>query len=162
MNKTELETLIKTAFKDVTLDGGISLHQAAVIDNYGEGVTAEEFAALPTQEITNDWTAITDEIIEEFCRITSHLDAKGFRYYIPALVLGSLNELFEVAQWTSYALCPELGNLWEHKMMHYSLLNQEQRSAIAQFLCWFPQLHNDSWDNEFFDNALKNYWHQFL
>ena len=167
MTKAELEMSIKVAFANVKLDGGVSLRQTQVMSNYGEGVTNEEFAALPNYEITDDWTAIPFEELERYCNCTAHLDEKGFRYYIPAFMLASLDEPYEIAEWISYSLSPNTDNndLWNYSIMHYSLLNEAQRSAIAQFLHWFPRIHDlelRNRDDEVFKEALRSYWHQFL
>lgn len=165
MNADEIENEIRAAFKDVKLDGGISLRQAKVIDNYGEGVTNEEFAALPQQDITDDWTALSAELLDEYC-VIPHFDAKGFRYYIPAYILSVIHDygyLSERASSTLYVLYPKKDNLWDHYMMHYSLLNFQQRSAIAHFLQALPNLVAlDSEDSKIVERSIRNFWHQYI
>ncbi len=165
MNAEEIENEIKAAFKNVRLDGGISLHQAKVINNYGEGVTNEEFAALPQQDITDDWTVLSTELLDEYC-IIPHFDAKGFRYYIPAYLLSVLDcydHLSERSMSTLSALHPQKDRLWDYHMMHYSLLDANQRSAIAHFLQALPNIVVlDSEDTEVVEQALGNFWHQFI
>src|SRR4051794_38305166 len=94
MTDGELRQVIQTAFRGVTLDGGLSLRQGEICDNFGkdgEGkeVSEGEFAAIPRTEITDDWSAISLEELERYPYL-AHLDAKGFRYYIPALLLSLL------------------------------------------------------------------------
>lgn len=55
LKKEELTKMIETAFKGVKLDSGLSFEQTKVIDNYGRGVSSEQFANLPNKEITDDW-----------------------------------------------------------------------------------------------------------
>jgi len=43
MDSSTMKALIEAAFKNVILDGGASQLQCEVMDNYGEGVTNEEF-----------------------------------------------------------------------------------------------------------------------
>lgn len=81
----DIREMISSAFLGVSLGNGVSLRQAQVIDNYGNGVTDEEFEDLPKNEITNDWSRIAFEELELNC--ISHLDAEGYRYYIPAFML---------------------------------------------------------------------------
>jgi hypothetical protein len=91
MNKEQIKKIIETAFDGVTLDGGISLDQTKVIDNYGRGISDNEFDALPNNEITNNWMEIpTSQLDEAEC--LAHFDRKGFKYYIPALMLRLLDD----------------------------------------------------------------------
>ena len=164
MNASELKEVIRIAFRNVKLDGGVSLRQAKVMDNYGEGANNKEFKTLPEQEITNNWEAIPDEIISQHCYL-SHLDAKGFRYYIPAFMLSSLREpeFSDTLGSTIFALYPKKDDLWDYKMMHYSLLDAQQRSAVAQFLSSLPQLVDLSPEEQrMIERAIRNFWHEYL
>ena len=160
METPELKKLINEAFKNVTLEDGVSLHQAEVMDNYGEGVTAKEFEMLPESEITNDWATISASELNNHLYLV-YMDAKGFRYYIPAFMMNALNEYED--GYVVFNLLPEKGDLWEYKMAQYALLDDDQRKAIAQFLQWAPYLLDfDLMDEMDAENALKNYWHQYL
>ncbi|HEX8833098.1 MAG TPA: DUF6714 family protein [Abditibacteriaceae bacterium] len=165
MNADEIEKEIKDAFKGVKLDGGISLRQAQSIDNYGEGVTKEEFAALPQQDIIDDWTALTAELLDEYC-IIPHFDEKGFRYYIPAYIISVLHEYdsrSERVSSTLSCLYPKKSDSWEYHMRRYSLLNVQQRSAIAHFLQAFPNIVVlDYEDTKVVERAMRNFWHQYV
>jgi hypothetical protein len=86
MKKEQIKKIIEAAFNGVTLDGGISLEQTKVIDNYGRGVNVEEFTALPNNEVTNNWKQIPISQLDE-AECLAHFDRKGFKYYIPALML---------------------------------------------------------------------------
>ncbi len=158
MDLSEMKALIEAAFKNVTLDGGVSQLQSEVMDNYGEGVTHSEFVRLPLREVTDDWTAFP---VADFFSF-SYLDAKGFRYYIPALLLDALG----AGEWTSetlFALRAKKDHLWDYHMNQYSLLNAQQLSAIAQFLHWLPQLIElDYEDEKLTQLALRDYWHRYL
>ncbi len=171
MTKQEMVILIETAFQNVHLDGGISLRQAEVCDNRGEGVESkEEYKALPIHEITNDWQALSIETLDQYAYL-AHMDAKGFRYYIPAFmrsVLVDYDYLSERVTFTLHSLypkkdgLPKRDSLWEYSMSQYSLLNQEQRFAIAQYLYYLPTLIElDSGDEKITVRALRNYWEQY-
>ena len=169
MNADELQELMKAAFYSVTLDGGMSIRQAEVCDNYGtdnEGrqVTDADFAAIPRSEITDDWTSIPLAELERYPYL-AYLDAKGFRYYIPAFLLS----LFEDAQGTSMRVISTLPSvrptrdLWLHHMQQYELLSEAQRSAIATLLFYlqdYPRL--DTSDRHIVSAALQTYWSQYL
>jgi hypothetical protein len=161
MTQAQLRKLIKTAFIDVKLEDGLSIRQGEVCDNYGEGVSDEEFHAIPLGEITDDWTALPLQELEQYPYL-AYLDAKGFRYYIPAFLLSLLDN----AQCGSMRVISTLMSLtpdsctWSPNM---DLLNDEQRSAIAVFLSeiqHLPQL--DSSDQIMISDALEQYWSQFL
>lgn len=163
MNKVELETLIKTAFKGVHLDGGSSLLQCQAMHERCGNVTAEEYEGLPRQEITNDWLLVPVEYIEEYCRHLSHADADAFRYYIPAMMLGSLNGSWEMRSEIFIHLRPAKNVLWEHYMEQFSLFDSPQCSAIAQFLFWLPEIVElDELQQKLCERTLQSYWHQFL
>jgi hypothetical protein len=75
VDRASLEAQIRQAFAGVTLGKGISFRQAQVIDRYGEGVTDEEFEALPRSEVTESWTDVPFDELERDC--VAHLDDAG-------------------------------------------------------------------------------------
>lgn len=160
--RNAIETQIKQAFAGVTLGSGISIRQSVAIDGYGESHTAQEFAALPLSEITTDWLSVPLSELETIC--TSHLDAEGFRYYIPALIL-SLHQDHDYTSLrvigTISALCPSIEYMDSH-LRHYALLNSEQRSAIANWLAIAEHLIPlATEDRAMIQAAIEDYWHQF-
>jgi len=164
MNPDELRDLLTAAFRGVTLDGGISIRQGEVCDNYGEGVTDEEFEAIPRSEVTAVWTALPLDELERYPYL-AYLDSKGFRYYIPAFLLSLLQD----AQGASMRVISTLSSLhptrdcWLYRMGQYELLNDAQRSAIATFLFHlqdYPLLNTS--DQHLISAALQAYWQQYL
>jgi hypothetical protein len=85
MDKITLKKLILESFANVRLGAGVSLKQAEVMDNYGENCTTDQFVVLPQSEITDDWSKISEEELEGRPYL-AHVDAEGFRYYLPALM----------------------------------------------------------------------------
>lgn len=159
----DIREIIHSAFSGVSLGNGTSLRQAQVIDNYGEGVTDEEFKRLTLNEITNDWSKIPFEELELNC--VAHLDAEGYRYYIPAFMLSVLNH-YESSSMrvigTLSSLYPK-EEMWFYHMERYSLLNQEQREAIAKYISVLPALVALERDDlVIVERAFKNYWAQYL
>lgn len=163
MNKTEVETLIKTAFKDIWLEGGSSLLQCQAMHERCKNVTPEEYKKLARQEITDDWPSVSIEVLEEYCRHLAHADAKAFRYYIPAMLMQALNGSWEMCSEIFIQLRPPKDVLREHFMKQFSLFDAPQRSAIAQFLFWLPEIVElDELQQKQCERTLQSYWHQFL
>lgn len=165
MNYSQIQVAIQTAFQGVILDGGVSVRQAEVMDNWGRGITNKEFQALPLEENTENWMALSGETLEQFPYL-SYLDAKGFRFYIPAFMLSVLasyqpSSLRVIS--TLSSLYPKQDTYGEHSLNQYSLLNQEQRSAIASFLSCLPAtVPLDLEDQRIVERAIRNYWHEYL
>jgi hypothetical protein len=158
-----IENAIAVAFRKVVLGRGISLRQAQAIDNTRHVIRQEEFLALRRGEVTDDWSRLPPGELERDC--VAHLDAEGFRYYIPALMLSVLTNYDPASMrviGTLSALYPKKDN-WEYHISRYSLLTPAQKSAIAGFLAALPELVELSGeDRRTVPRAMRNYWHEFL
>ena len=160
----DIRKTIESAFSGIKLDGGISLEQARVIDNYGEGFTEQEFNKLPENEITDDWRAVPDSALEpDPC--VAHYDAKGLRYYLPRLMLSVLANYDNASMrviGTLSALYPKPDS-WEYHMNRYSELSREQKHAVALFVSSLPNLIElDREDRIIMERALEKYWREYL
>lgn len=159
--KNKIKKLIEDSFKGVTLDGGLSLEQTKVIDNYGRDCTAEQFANLPDKEITNDWQKIPKSVLDGADCI-AHLDEKGFKYYIPAFML----RVLESYDSTSMMTIGTLSSLYPKEKSReylYSELDDQQRQVIAIYLKNLPDLLNlEIEDKTTVARALHDYWSKFL
>ncbi len=161
LQKEEIRKLIEKAFSGVTLDGGISLEQTKVIDNYGRGVTVEEFSALPSKEVTNNWKEIPISQLDE-AECLAHFDRKGFKYYIPALMLRLLanydsSSMMSIG--TISFLYPTRKD-WEY---FYSELTEQQTQAIALYLEALPGLVElGTEDKTRVKRALDKFWSKYL
>ena len=82
-SKKALIEEITCSFEGVRLKGGLSLVQTKIIDDYGRHYSPGEFAAVPNNEIIDDWKRIPASILDGAESI-AHLDSRGFRYYVPA------------------------------------------------------------------------------
>lgn len=160
-SKAEVTHLIELAFAGVTLGDGLSLEQSKVVDNYGRGVTSEQFSNLPKKEITDNWAAIPLSILDK-ADCLGHLDPKGFKYYIPALML----RLLDAYDSTSMMTIGTLSALYpktEDKKFLYSELSENQRHAIAKYLVSLPSLIDlDTEDKTIVERAARNYWSKYL
>jgi hypothetical protein len=135
MNQLEVlrtvESEIQMAFRGVTLGKGISLRQAQLVDQSRDAVCAHSASRAPG-EIVDDWSRIPLDELER--NRIAHLDAGGFRYYIPALMLSVLKHYHSGSMrvvGTLNSLYPKKGDSWEYHMLRYSLLNSAQKTAIA-------------------------------
>lgn len=161
VSKAEIIGEIRSAFKGVKLDGGLSLKQTQVIDNYGHSASPQQFADLPQTEVTENWALIPTSVLDE-ADCLAHLDAKGFKYYIPALML----RILEVYDSTSMMVIGALGLLYrktEDKEHLYIHLTEKQRQAIARYLMVLPNLVELEGKNKtVVERSLRNYWAQYL
>ena len=156
--RNAVESEIRGAFRGVTLGRGISLRRAQFID---AGCTVHSDSST---EVTNDWSRVPLEDLEGNC--TAHLDAEGFRYYIPALMLSVLKHYDSASMrviGTLSGLYPKKDHSWEYHMLRYSLLDLAQKKAIARFLTLLPELVElDNEDQKIVPRALRNYWGEYL
>lgn len=159
--KEHIKKVIETAFNSVTLDGGISLEQTKVIDNYGRGVSDKEFTDLPNNEVTNDWKKIPISKLDE-AECLAHFDRKGFKYYIPALMLRLLDNYDRMSMMTIGTLSilyPKTKD-WDYL---YSLLTDEQYQAIALYLQALPDLIElNTEDKMVVERAFNKYWSKYV
>lgn len=161
IEKDEIITEIRSAFGGVSLTGGISLEQARVMDNYGEGVTAEEFAQLPKREITEDWSAIPYDVLESFDCV-AFLDDKGLRYYLPAFMLRILDN-YDSSSMMTIGTLSALYPKNETQKRNLSALDIRQRRAIAMFLKGLPDLVELWGENStVVERAYDRYWSKYL
>lgn len=162
MNQLEIrrtvESDIQIAFRGVTLGAGISLRQAQLAERNAPS------ASLAPGEIVDDWSRVPLDELGRNC--TAYLDASGFRYYIPALMLSVLNHYDSASMrviGTLSSIYPKKDDGWEYHMHRYSLLDHAQKTAIARFLAALPKLVDlDLADQTIVSRALRNYWGQYL
>jgi len=159
-----VENEIRMAFRGVTLGQGIILRKAQFADGSRDAARNANSASPAHGEITDDWSRVPlDELESESI---AHLDALGFRYYIPALMLSVLDH-YESSRMrvigTLTGLYPKKDSGWEYHMHRYSLLNPVQKTAIARFLAALPKLVElDFEDQKIVPRALHNYWGEYL
>jgi hypothetical protein len=160
--RQNIEQRIRDAFAEVTLGNGVSLHQAQVIDNYGDGVTEEQFSRLPLSEETERWDRVAFEELES--DNVAHLDPEGFRFYLPAFMISILDE-YDASSMrvigTLSALYPKNEDAGYH-MPRYNLLSYEQKQAVACFLDALSELVPLDREDETIVGRAMGYWAQFL
>ena len=83
----ELISEVSTAFADVTLEAGVTLHEAMAMD---EWKPREEQLAARKLDTDQRWQDVSEEFILAGNSAATFLDAKGFRYYLPAFIIYGL------------------------------------------------------------------------
>lgn len=158
-----LQNRIKAAFAGVKLGKGVSLRQARIMDDYGEGWSPQEFIVAKTQHETEDWTRITIAELEQF-PFFAHLDAEGVRFYLPAVLCSLLEDRYfsgdaRARQMTAF-LNP--ANLCEPAEW-FDVLSPDQKAVVAEFIqaaALDPAYSKDHQDE--FAEAFDIYWSDFL
>lgn len=159
LDVNEVMEVIRKAFKGVSRGSGISLHQAAAIDDY---CTKEEQAEARLLDADTCWEEVPDEWIEKSPSALSFLDSAGFRYYIPAYMMYALrNRHFDgcvTGEFAVYSLAVDApGCPGEFKESKWKDLDGDQRKAIAAFLR-FTANQKNSMCGEHAQQALNDYW----
>lgn len=86
---SDLIAEINAAFDGVCREDGITLHEALAID---DRKSFEEMKAARQFDTDQQWQTVRDEDLLACESALSFLDAKGFRYYLPAFMLQSLKD----------------------------------------------------------------------
>lgn len=84
---SELIAEIEAAFDGVARDDGTTLHEAIAIDDWK---SLEEQLAARGLDTELRWQEVPQKDILECASALSFLDAKGFRYYLPAFMVCGL------------------------------------------------------------------------
>jgi hypothetical protein len=153
--------IITRAFDGVSREDGVSLHEAIVIDDYG---TDEERSAARALDTETRWQDVPEADIEYYYTIFSFLDAKGYRYYLPAYMIWTLHNHHHRNSssplWTLFALTLDENPSWaEHQLSLFCILSPDQSAATCAFLRYMAAF--DPEDTEEAEDALNRYWGQF-
>lgn len=152
---------ITAAFQAVSREDGVTLHQARVLDAYGDAAAQAQARTLDTD---NHWWEVPDAWIAEFSEALNFLDPPGFRYYIPAYLIWTLRHYptsnsFTVDA-TLYAFCL-YPSLVEHKLSYFEAMDQAQSRVICRFLRYCIRFAGDAMDTQAAQQALESYWGKF-
>lgn len=163
MNREQtLVAAISAAFSGVP-KGTITLHEAEVIDVYG---SEEERAKARWLDQESSWECVRDTAIEECTTALCHVDAPGWRYYIPAYMIWSLRNFRVsdsiVSDHTIYTfdLSERDPGVRDYQLARFRLLNDAQSRAACRFLR-FMALQDDHVDAGVAVQALDKYWGRF-
>ena len=144
---------IHTAFADVGLEDGISLHEADVIDHYG---TEEERLAARQQDEHEDWRRIPFHAIEDHPDSLCFMDVKGLRFHLPAFMCFALRRFrssnSRSIDVTIHRLC-DTGQISALKRV----LTKQQQRVICAFLSASHEISADSFDISSVGDAI-HFW----
>lgn len=163
-NMQEIIHKIEDAFSDITLENGVSLREARVIDDYGDDMQRQ--AARAEDELEN-WQDISYSDIEKYPDIFCFLDAKGVLFHLPAymiyLICKHENAHSVVKDSIIYGLSPNTytPDLQTWFVERFSLINAQQATGILTFLDWTIANTEDEFDIEDIEEAAK-YWRKRL
>lgn len=125
--KFQLIEQIKSAFLGVKLGNGIGLKEADGIDDYAD---EETLACYRITDEKKDWQVISVDTLNRYHCSLSYFDVEGMRFYLPAYLIAELKGEYR------HELIFTLTYLDKHSKQKFSLLNQEQRKVIRDFLEW--------------------------
>lgn len=155
---TEAEALvaeIRQAFDAVRLNGGTTLHEGDL-----EGAHSDPGASLKAREKDPEqfWWEILDWKLEDLNSAVHFLDAKGFRFYLPAWMTWCLRH---GKTSKSIALDTYVNGLVPSDLVPrepvFATLSLEQSRAVSRFLKHIAQYYPLTPAHK----ALRGYWHSF-
>ncbi len=152
--KSALIEEITAAFKDVSREDGVTLHEAIALDDYGG---PEARALARAQDTEARWQEVLEEDIRVSQFVLHFLDPKGFRYYLSAYPVWYLRNMDNEDPdfWSNtfdsvdFVLAAGYsGDIDDHYLSIFALFTPEQSKAIAHFL-GFQAAREDSLEAQY-------------
>jgi hypothetical protein len=164
MEKEEVIAIIRDAFRDVSRENGVSLHEALVIDVYG---SKDEQRKARKQDTDTHWTEIPDHDLEHASSALCYMDPVSWRYHIPGYMIWVLSNYMKSDSFTvdNTIYTFELENnevLYKYDMEKFKVLNEEQSRAVARFLKYMIDHHDGRADVTIARRAFRGYWKRFI
>ena len=153
-NSQHLIHTIQQAFSGVTLGNGIGLSEGNAMDDYAP---AEERAHCRKQDEQTHWHKIPVELLNQYYVALCYFDPEGMRFHLPAFLIADLQGLFR------FDLVYTFIHLDRYKEQQFSLLNAQQKQAVAQYLRWIctdPNCHTTADDTTAIEEALLLFWEE--
>ncbi|RYG63278.1 hypothetical protein EON80_21565 [bacterium] len=110
------------------------MHEASAIDSNGG---PEERAAARAKDTEKRWQDVSSETFLANQDVFHFLDAKGFRYYLPALMVWNLRFIGTAGHEHNSYVIESLENVLQetdYLLGHFQSLTLEQARAVAHFL----------------------------
>ena len=155
----DLAALIEEAFAGVTRGEGVTLHEALAEDDYAD---PDVLAAARARDQDSDWHDVPRDVLSARCEFFSYLDAAGYRYYLPAAMLLSLDAAernqSDTPQRTYWSLLPlsaprdfgkGQGETFDvEAFIASNAFTEAQVRAIYRFLCFMACEGDEGVDEE--------------
>jgi len=148
-NAQEIAALIKDAFSNVTLGGGIGLREAQGLDDYEDTETCASYRANDEKD---DWSRIPIDELNSCYSSLSFFDAEGMRFHLPAFLIAELNGGY--LQDMSF----QLAYLNDYSIGQYALLSPAQRKAVRAYLLFILEDESYTFSRPHIVRALNEYW----
>jgi len=146
---------IETAFEDIERGDGVSIHEAREIDCHASRIKR---ASARAKDTDRSWQEVPADSLARNMRYLCFLDAKGMRYYLPALMTWYLRNggQFKDAGELIDTLCT-VGSAESRRQ--FSLLSAQQSHVVLRFLRRVAELENDF--SEDIQSACRLYWEKY-
>ena len=147
---------ITSAFKDVSRNGGVSLHQTRVLDDCGSDAELEEAGKKDTDI---SWQDVPNSAIEKPDLSLCFLDPIGLRYYLPAYMIWELKQ-FSGAEWVDCNTHGSVHFILTIDKSNFVMLTPKQSRAVCKFLQFYVE-YGDEYEQNEARQTLKQYWGKF-
>ena len=153
----KLINLISMEFRDVARNDGVTLHQAAVLDNRG---SAHEFEIASKLDQDCHWKDISQEVIKAHPFILPFLDNTGFAYYIPAYInciLCEIKNKMKCDELLCWNICYNLSIDSNQGRSRFEIFSCGQKNSIYRFLMLMALSNNEECNPEICEKSLLDY-----
>lgn len=141
---------ITEAFKGVTLNTGIGLHEGNAIDGY-EGKDIQAKYRLCDEKLNWEIISISD-LNDNHCSL-SYFDADGMRFHLPAFMIAEIKGEYYFD--LSITLTHDID---DYRKKQFSLLSKNQKNVIAKFLTYLLELPDFKLFKNQIESAMQSYW----
>ncbi len=159
--RSKLILFIEEAFANVSLDDGVTLHQMDALDDFWGEENAMREAALKDTE--KSWQEISFEKVERFSGSMVFLDAKGFRFHLPAfmrLALVTAHPDVDRARDEGVMFALQGGPADRYYGEYIGLMDEAQKQCAAAFLHFFARYSNE-FEARDAAKGLQTGWQEF-
>ncbi len=147
--KQDLEARINSAFDGVVLGEGVGIIEA---DKRDTCFDPEKLKCAREKDERQSWRVFTKDDLYRYSSALSYTDAEGFRFMIPAFMLGDLSCLLDESTLIHLSL------VRDDSHDRYSMLNATQLATIINFLELYREDPDSKFHHETIDQALAVFW----
>jgi hypothetical protein len=147
--RNRVAELIREAFAGVTLGDGVGLRQGQGLDDYDD---PETVAKLRERDEKDDWSRIPVAELNACHSSLSFFDAAGMRFHLPAFLIAELDGSY------GFGIVFHLVGLDDYSLGKFTLLSDEQRGAIREFLLHIKDDNEYAFERPQIVRALREYW----